>query len=257
MGICEATNEQKNITSDKQKTDDFIKVDDENSNNKDTHPSSNNEQEGKSSTNSEIKKNKCPELAKYDNSMYYSGKKSDLSLHNNKTLSFFSSGHTEEEVIIRGEINKDCKNKEEDFANNSFKRLIQNNGGIVIKKEDKYSNISSIHKITPSLGFKKEKVDIKSVHTFHVKKNNGRILANIKRDNDLTNKNKSENNKSLINNRINKFLNENYNVLRLSNKINVSMNENYPYLSVPKVDEPLPDIDELSTESPIPLGNNF
>ena len=69
--------------------------------------------------------------------------------------------------------------------------------------------------------------------------------------------NKSENNKSLINDRISKFLNENNNnPLRQSNKINVSMNDNYPYLSIPKTDEPLPDIDELSNESPIILGRN-
>jgi ABC-2 type transport system permease protein len=38
-----------------------------------------------------------------------------------------------------------------------------------------------------------------------------------------------------------------------------TMNDNVRYntlLSVPKIDEPLPDLDELSTESPIPMRKN-
>jgi len=29
------------------------------------------------------------------------------------------------------------------------------------------------------------------------------------------------------------------------------------YINIPKIDEPLPDLDELSTESPIPLRNSL
>ena len=48
--------------------------------------------------------------------------------------------------------------------------------------------------------------------------------------------------------------------LRLSNKINVSFHDNMPandaLINIPKQDEPLPDIDELSTESPILILRN-
>ena len=61
----------------------------------------------------------------------------------------------------------------------------------------------------------------------------------------------SENNNNTIN--PNMQINKNHNSLRDSYKINVSMQDNYVYLSVPRVDEPLPDIDEISTESPLIL----
>ena len=44
--------------------------------------------------------------------------------------------------------------------------------------------------------------------------------------------------------------------LRDSYKINIPLQDTYQFLHVPKVDEPLPDIDELSTESPILIGRN-
>lgn len=47
------------------------------------------------------------------------------------------------------------------------------------------------------------------------------------------------------------------NKLGQNNKINLTFNDEYPqkdsYLNVPKIDEPLPDFDDLSTESPIPI----
>jgi hypothetical protein len=253
MGICEASNKNKDILFNQQ-FEGCQKVDDENSNNKETHTSSENSKENKTIKNSEIIKSKCPELTVYDNS----GKKSEFSHLNNKTASVFSSGCTEEEFIIRGEINKNCKNKEEDFDNKSFKRLVEKNGGIIIKKNDKRSTISySSNGIDSLLGFGKDKIEIKSIHTLPINSKNAKILINDKKSKDLLKYNKSENNKSLINDRISKFLNENNNnPLRQSNKINVSMNDNYPYLSIPKTDEPLPDIDELSNESPIILGRN-
>ena len=76
----------------------------------------------KNTLNQKLEKNKCPELDKYERSMFISGKKSEYSQFNNKTVSAFSAEKTEEEVIVKGEINKECKNKEEDFDNNSFKK---------------------------------------------------------------------------------------------------------------------------------------
>lgn len=79
-----------------------------------------------------------PQLEKYRASLE---KKSEVSnMVPNK--SEYSSKVTEQEIIIKGEINKDCQNKETDFNNNSFKRLIRNNGGIIIK-EERQSNAQS------------------------------------------------------------------------------------------------------------------
>ncbi len=84
-----------------------------------------------------IKFNICPQLQKYKPSFE---KKSESNLF--PTRSEYSSIITEEEIIIKGEINKKCQNKERDFNNNSFKRLIKNNGGIILK-EDTQSNKQS------------------------------------------------------------------------------------------------------------------
>ena len=77
------------------------------------------------------KLNICPKLDKYERSF---GKKSETS-QNNLTKSEFSSNITEGEIIIKGEINKNCQNKEKDFDNNSFMKLIKNNGGIILKED--------------------------------------------------------------------------------------------------------------------------
>ena len=91
--------------------------------------------------------------------------------------------------------------------------------------------------------------DIKSIHTVPTKKIKRRILDNnMKNGNSLTINNINENNKNVINERLNKLLYE--------NKINVFMTENCPLLSIPKMDEPLPNIDELSTESQFLIGRN-
>ena len=184
--------------------------------------------------------------------MYLSGRTPEFSHLNNKTASIFSSGQTEEELIIRGEINKNCKNKEEDFDNISFKKLVKNNGGIIIKKDDIKSVISSIHGTNvDTLNIDKEKrSEINYMHTIPINKKSGKLFTNC-----LTRNNKSENNKSIINQKIKNNLNDN-NILRKSDRINVSMNENCPCLSVPKTDEPLPNIEELSAESPLFIGNN-
>ena len=258
MGICESTHQGREPSSVSQKTNPSEctpKTEDENnSNNLENNSTNKNkkEKDNKSSISKEVSNKKSPELAKYEPSMFYSGKRSEFSHLNNKTASIFSTGQTEEEVIIRGEINKNCQNKEEDFDNNSFKKLVKNNGGIVIKKDDKKSVISSIHgtNVDTLNTVKDKRAEINSMHTIPVNHKKGKLLSNC-----LARNNKSENNKSIINQRIKKNLNDN-NILRKSDRINVSMNDNYPYLSIPRTDEPLPDIEELSAESPIFIGNN-
>ena len=90
--------------------------------------------------------NNCPKLEKYERSL---AKKSETSL-NFQTISEFSSKKSEGEIIIRGEINKECQNKEKDFNNNSFMRLVKNNGGIILK-EDAQSNSKNNYKMDENL----------------------------------------------------------------------------------------------------------
>ena len=75
--------------------------------------------------------NAPPQLVKYERSL---AKKSEIS-YLVQNGSEFSSKISEEEVIIKGEINKECQNKEMDFNNNSFMRLVKNKGGIVIEED--------------------------------------------------------------------------------------------------------------------------
>jgi hypothetical protein len=208
------------------------------------------------SLNQQIEKNKCPELDKYERSMFISGKKSEFSQFNNKTVSVFSAEKTEEEVIVKGEINKECKNKEEDFVNNSFKNLIKDNGGIVIKNDDLSSFVCSNSGIKPIFNIGSEAIsEIKSKHTLPVYNfQYNDYKYGLKNDNRSTNlklirNNLSEKQKSI--------LTYNKKNLRESSKINLTFNDNCPqvdsFINIPKRDEPLPDIDDLSTESPIPI----
>lgn len=267
MGICESSHEDKKISLANHPN--FTKVkncqnqEDENSNNLETHHSSNSQEDIKNPKNQEIQEiqeiqdNKCPELAKYDRSQIYSGLKSECS-HINNTASVFSSAITEEEVIIRGEINKNCKNKEEDFDNNSFKKLVKNNGGIIIKNDDKNSIISSNKGRDLILDFGKETIsEIKSYHSLPYRHINGNMNLNLRGSgntfDNLIN-NMSEANTNILQQK--KKSNMAMKNLRDSYKINIPLQDTYQFLHVPKVDEPLPDIDELSTESPILIGRN-
>ena len=201
-----------------------------------------------------------PELEKYERSMFISGKRSEYSQYNKTSI--FSSGKTEEEIIIRGEINKEAKNKEEDFVNNSFKQLVQNNGGIIIKNNDINSlfgreshrtnpyligneNISEIHSknswaagssgalVTNSLRSKPESF-LSSNKALYIHNNNSGYKLNDKPYNGKYNK---------LSGTLNSKLKD-------SSKINISMHESYPrvesYLNIQKTDQPLPDIGELS-----------
>ena len=170
MGVCESTSKAKEKNIPKiipmPDTDKISKKkqinEEENSNNLDTHPSS----------NSQENENKVPELIKYDQD--HSGKKSEISFVNSRHGSL-SSNQKEEELIIRGEINKTNINKEEDFDNMDFKDLIVQSGGIVIKDKDKdkMSNVYSYQGINPAYDFHKEAIsEIKSKHSFPFKTTN-------------------------------------------------------------------------------------
>lgn len=75
--------------------------------------------------------NNLPKLDIYERSI---AKKSESS-QTNQAKSDFSSNLTEEEIIIKGEINRKCPNKEKDFDNNSFMKLVKNNGGIILNED--------------------------------------------------------------------------------------------------------------------------
>ena len=96
--------------------------------------------ENKKANECDNKSNDHPKLEKYERSIV---KKSEMSHIQNG--SDFSSKISEEEIIIKGEINKDCQNKEKDFNNNSFMRLVKNKGGIILK-EDAQSNTKNNNK---------------------------------------------------------------------------------------------------------------
>lgn len=264
MGVCESDHHHKNLIPENQKScssENTINLNNEILNEQmiDLNQKNQIKNNTKNTLNQQTEKNKCPELEKYESSMFISGKKSEYSQFNNKTVSAFSAEKTEEEVIVKGEINKECKNKEEDFDNNSFKNLIKNNGGIVLKNDDISSYVCSSKGIQSYFNIGNEAIsEIKSKHTFpagHLK--NKGLVYNLRDSHRSINLNLIKNNMS-ENNKTN--LTYDKTKLRESNKINLTFNDNYPqidsFLNVPKVDEPLPDVDELSTESPLPLGRN-
>ena len=248
MGICDSPKKDQIIegTDDKNSVNSDINQipDDENSNNIDTHPSSNSQIDNKEKESSipEIENNK-PDLTKYDRSAFQSAKRSEYS-------NFTKTGITEEEVIIKGEINRNCQNKEEDFDNNSFKDLVKKNGGIVIKKGDKKNSICSNKEVNRLLKYGKENIsEIKSKHTFPFRTINGNVYKNNLRASgsslELIQNKMSENNNYPL-----------YKNLRNSTKVDVSMQESNQFLNIPKIDEPLPDLDELSNGNPFTSGGD-
>ena len=234
MGICESSKEKEKIkikTNPQEVMDNKNDIkntssnnDEDNLNGVETHPSSNDQE-------NEIKK---PELCRYERD----NKKSEFSYKNGKITSTISS-QNEEEVIIRGEINKNVINKEADFVNKDFKNLVKKNGGIIINDNDKMSNVLSYQGINPALDIGKVSIisDFKSLNTNPIK---------------------SVKNENLIQNIMNNNKNDN---LRSSTKINVSFHDtairNDAFINIPKVDEPLPDVDELSNESPFLIRDSL
>ena len=178
----------------------------------------------------------------------------------NKT-SVVSSGISEEEIIIKGEINKEAKNKEEDFVNNSFKQEIQNKGGIIITNGDMNSNIANSRKVS-SFGNISEILSIQNTsrRNSEMKKLNNNNTGGIISGKYDINGNLIPNNNNNIGASIrankginlnNNLLGDNYNsLLRGSNRLNISLHESSPklesFLNIPKNDQPPPDMDELS-----------
>lgn len=263
MGICESAHHGKALMSENQKTcssENSEKNKDEESSNQINDSNSQNQKEnGKKNIDAQQQEeNNCPKLDVYDRSMFISGMKSEYSHFNNKTVSVFSNGKTEEEVIIKGEINKDCKNKEEDFDNNSFKDLVKKNGGIIIKKGDSKNSICSNKEVNRLLKYGKENIsEIKSKHTFPFRTINGNMYKNNLRASgsslELIQNKMNENNNYYNKNKNNEPL---YKNLRNSIKVDVSMQESNQFLNIPKIDEPLPDLDELSNGNPFTSGGD-
>jgi len=265
MGICESTSKENYSPKILQQNEETKKdqkiqsLEEENSNNKETHPSTCNQQDNKSSKSDitqRAKKGNCPELIKYERSGLYSGLKSENSMHNNKSI--ISSCINEEEVIIRGEINKNCKNKEEDFDNNSFKKLVKNNGGIILKNGEQLSNICSVKDNIPIFDLGKEAFSEINSKISYPQYN--RSLFNVDLSNSGTftgfyNHSCCEKNRNFLHKNSQDINLMAYN-LRNSTKSNFLSNENNFNLIIPRTDEPLPDIDELSTASPLIINPN-
>ena len=285
MGICESAHHGKSLSTEicqnqkleiEQNDHQNLEVDpneqtmDYNNMNKEestVHPSLFNQTETRNSITEEIKTNEKPELAKYDRSLLCSGKRSEFS-HNNNTMnknSLFSSGVSEEEIIIKGEINKEAKNKEEDFINNSFKNEVKNKGGIIIKNNDIsnsiyesgikssiFENISEIHSIqnsqiqnngvnianslknNASVGISSIKIENNNNHkNYNNIGNNNKVIGGIisgKYDingNLIPNNNIKYNNRYRYNNSNNNIIGIN-SIIRESSKINISLHESCP-----------------------------
>lgn len=280
MGLCESLHHDKTISKEKyverkqfekvdpnDQTFDYKNVEQEESG---LRPSIFNKSAKKSSIFQDNKTSNKPELAKYDRSVFNSGKMS-IEDNNNKT-SVFSSGVSEEEIIVRGEINKEAKNKDKDFINESFKKLIKNNGGIIIENSEMTNNNNESRKQSSLFDSGKENIsEIRSGENIpiqsngikvgnNMKKNSSFGLSSIKNDNNTeymqkgiisgkydSNGNLIPNNERIQinggNDKVKK--NESYNLIGLSNKsntqlsstikgssrINVSLHE-----STPKID---------------------
>lgn len=269
MGICESAHHGKNLDK-----NDTKKESPEINQNEQTleyqnlkieesgvRPSIFNQTDNKNSSDPEAKEdNEKPELVQYDRDNSYCN-------NNNKTkTSMFSSGRSEEEIIIRGEINKEARNKDEDFANNSFKKLVKNKGGIIIKNEELNSNYCESHKTNSIFDLGKENIsEIHSKQAASINNNNINTLkvnnSDVLRSSINYDKNKLVNNgqnldykgiisgKYDINGKLipngnfhvdyndningkydnnNNILGKNNNILRESNRINISIHESCP-----------------------------
>ena len=267
MGICESANDDKNENNQskneskiiKNETSDITSIEnDKNYNFKHDPIKTKNSEEPRNNSNI------CPRLDRYERSF---GKKSETSQYNN-TKSEFSSNLTEEEIIIKGEINKNCPNKEKDFDNNSFKKLIKNNGGIILKEDldfqsssqnsnnivDKINYNDSNKENISDISFKQNTKSVNStVGLVNGKKNKIYSLSELSRDkityNSLKDKrinsdnNSRNNNKSFYSNKtinpkinMNKYLNGIFNTdtLRYNNN-NKFLNRNTNRANIPTI----------------------
>ena len=196
MGACESANEKNNQKSNSKEPPAYLEK------NK-YYKIMDFEYEDKSSINSicesnstksntdEISRNLKPQLAKYEptNSLQ--------KLRNSNTNRSCASSHmTDEEIIVQGEINLECQNKDEDFDNTSFKNLVQKEGGIVLVNRDfdtKSKTTSNISDIYP--GLDSTKVTNKTKTTNVTKKNILSKKSNFNKESNLV----KENNVNKIN----------------------------------------------------------
>lgn len=299
MGICESSNHGKPISPEivskkieVNPNDQTMEYNNNNYNynqeNSELRPSIFDKTDNMTSMAQENKPNLKPELAQYDRSVYCSGRRSEMT---NTKNSILSSGLSEQEIIIKGEINQEAKNKEEDFANTSFKNLIQKKGGIVLTESEYNSNngesrkasffdlgkenISEIHsKLSTSIQKNGVNVNSSGISSIKMGNKNENNLKNINNEGIMNNNQKGggvisgkyDINGNFIPNQTNIHINNKYNVgnnnnniaallgrhssMRGSSKINISLHESCPrvdsYLNVPRNDQPLPDVDELS-----------
>ena len=169
MGICESSNKNENEKFINKVKRNNSKI--ENSEMSDFNVDSENKKVIDSSMKEDPKKTKklkkilntCQKLEKYEPSL---GNKSETN-NINKSISEFSSKITEEEIIIKGEINPECPNKENDFNNKSFMKLVKNNGGIFIDGQSNYQSGQNIPKNLSLADFSKDNIsEIKSHISF-------------------------------------------------------------------------------------------
>ena len=134
--------------------------------------------------------NKHPLLEKYEPSL---AKTSELSNSNLGKSEIISKSH-EDEIIIRGQINTNCYNKENDFDNPSFMKLVKNNGGKVFKddfQDKKELNYQKENRIL--YDFEKDDIsEIKSQSSLGEISNSKNILLNELNGIDENNENKTQ-----------------------------------------------------------------
>ena len=155
-------------------------------------------------------------LETYEPSIAKTSELSNSKLCKEGSISKFSKSN-EEEIIIRGEVNVECKIKENDFDNSSFKKLIQNNGGVFMKDENQHSNNFKKQKENMILcDFEKDEIsEIKSELSLdeYSNSNNNNLFGEINGKNVKIESNKYENSSKYSTNttkpkiNLNKYLN--------------------------------------------------
>lgn len=181
-------------------------------------------------------------LETYEPSLAKTSELSNSKLCKEGSISKFSKSN-EEEIIIRGEVNVECKIKENDFDYSSFKKLVQNNGGVFMKDENQYSNNYKKQKENTILcDFEKDEIsEIKSELSLdeYSNSNNNNLFDEINGKNVKIEYNKYENSSKYSTNttkpkiNLNKYFNGifsneyNYNIHNTKN-INIRTNINNP-----------------------------
>ncbi len=271
MGVCESSkgrkllkelnNEENKVIDPKDQTMYYPNLDQGNSS---LRPSIFNKSEQRNSSIQEMTTSgKPPELAKYNPNLYLSGRKSEFSSYNNNNKSsLFSSAQSEEELIIRGEINEKAIYKDEDFINSSFKKLVKKNGVTIVNNKD--SSINNERRMTAN-SYKSNNAESRFSSIDPIDEECDNTKAIISGKYDMNGNFIPSDNSGIIynnNNHLNKGINNNNNLvlgansnslLKKSNKINVSLHESSPridsFLNVPKIDQPTTEVDILMKNS--------